>query len=612
MRLRTPNLRWIGVGVATLVVLSTAGATALAKLTPRRATGATVTWALPPGVQPNWIFPIMSLPHSSVYNSQSFQYLLWKPLFWFGNHGASKFNPQLSLADPPRFSDNARGQTVATITLKSYRWSNGRPVTSRDVQFYMNLLDEAVRLNPLNWYANVSYGFPNNIVAMRYLSPSTFSVTFNGHYSSSWLLYNELSQITPIPQSAWDRTAAGGRVGNFDLTRSGAKAVYDFLYKESSDLGTYATNPLWKVVDGPWLLTTYLSTTGYTAMIPNRAYSGPDPATIGRFVEVPFTTEAAEFDSLRSGQLDYGYMPIPDLAQKGYLSRAGYTFQPWLTLGIVYFPINFTNPVTGPIFDQLYVRQAMAHLVDQPAMITHILKGYAAPTYGPVPTNVPDPFASRSAYDNPYPYSPGAAISLLRAHGWAVHPNGVSTCASPGAGSGHCGAGIASGAAMSFNLQYASGTAYITQEMETLQSDFSLAGIKLSLSLAPFNTVLSNAVPCTPKTGTGCKWDMENWGGGWSFEPDYQPTGGELFATGAGANSGDYSNKINDTNIMLTHTRASINYMFNYEDYLAKQEPVIWIPNADYQLSEVRHTLTGWNPQDPYLMIYPQDWRVSK
>ena len=42
---------------------------------------------------------------------------------------------------------------------------------------------------------------------------------------------------------------------------------------------------------------------------------------------------------------------------------------------------------------------------------------------------------------------------------------------------------------------------------------------------------------------------MENWGAGWIFAPDYYPSGEAIFQTGAGSNSGDYSDPTNDANI---------------------------------------------------------------
>ena len=62
------------------------------------------------------------------------------------------------------------------------------------------------------------------MTAFKVLSPSRFSLTFKGSYSSAWL-YNELGQLIPIPQHAWDRESAGGAVGNYDLTPARARAA---------------------------------------------------------------------------------------------------------------------------------------------------------------------------------------------------------------------------------------------------------------------------------------------------------------------------------------------------------------------------------------------------
>jgi len=607
--------RWLGVGVAALaVVVAGCGSATVSRPAARQVVqNATVSFALPPNVTPNYIFPLVPLGNFSVYNAETFSYLMWMPLYWFGNHGAASFNPGESLAQPAVFSTNAKGDSVATITLKpGLKWSDGKPVTTRDVRFWMNLLKTAVKLAPTNWGAFVPGNFPDNVSSIAYNSASKMTLTFNGHYNTYWLLYNELSQMYPIPQHLWDRTSLGGPVGNYDLTTAGATKVYNFLTAQSKTLSTYSTNRLWKVVDGPFLLSRYISATGYTVLSANSRYSGSDKPTIAKLIEQPYTSDTAEFDALRAGQVDYGYIPTADLAQRATLARHGYTFKPWLDFGIVYFPVNFTNPSSGRLFKQLYLRQAIQHLVNQPLMISKIFKGYASPTYGPVPANIANPFLSPYEKDNPYPYNPSAALRLLKSHGWTVHPNGISTCASPGTGAGHCGAGVASGAQLQFNLQYASGNATTTQEMEALQSSLSQAGIKINLSEAPFNTVISTAVPCNAKTGAGCKWDMENWGGGWVYVPDYMPTGGEIFAGGAASNNGGYNNPINNNNIKKTHTANGYAAMFNYENYMATNLPVVWIPNQDYSLSEVKNTLRGWDPQDPYLNIYPQDWYLTK
>ena len=39
-------------------------------------------------------------------NSQYFQYLMYRPLYWFGKGAAPTLNPPLSLADPPGYNGN--------------------------------------------------------------------------------------------------------------------------------------------------------------------------------------------------------------------------------------------------------------------------------------------------------------------------------------------------------------------------------------------------------------------------------------------------------------------------------------------------------------------------
>ena len=83
-----------------------------------------------------------------------------------------------------------------------------------------------------------------------------------------------------------------------------ARQCYAFLTgkTEAGDLGTYATNPLWQIVDGPFRLTAYDATDGGATMVPNTAYSGPVKPSIDKLVLAPFTTDTAEFNVLSGRQ----------------------------------------------------------------------------------------------------------------------------------------------------------------------------------------------------------------------------------------------------------------------------------------------------------------------
>ena len=98
-------------------------------------------------------------------------------------------------------------------------------------------------------------------------------------YSSLWFTYNQLAELTPMPP-AWDVTSLGAKPGSGGCIADSAadswakcKAVYTFLTAQSKQAGSYATSPLWSVVDGPWKLSTF-NTDGHVTMVPNQAYSG--------------------------------------------------------------------------------------------------------------------------------------------------------------------------------------------------------------------------------------------------------------------------------------------------------------------------------------------------
>jgi len=591
---------------AALVGLLMAGCGAAATAPRAPAYRGTVTYAQAPGAAPNFIFPLYSLAYYSGNNIHMFQQLMFPPLYWFGKRGQPVINYRRSLAGPPVFSNG--GRTV-TITLKAQHWSDGRPITTRDIRFWMDLLiaDKA------NWGAYVPKAFPDNVSRLDYPSARRFQITFNRAYNHNWLLYNELSQITPMPQHAWDRRSATGAVGNYDLSHRGAVAVYDFLVSQAKEIATYRSNPLWHVVDGPFSLSAFDPTTGYTVFVPNRRYDGADRPRIAKLIEVPFTNDTAEFDALRSGALDYGYLPVQDLPQRRLMAAKGYRLDPWILWGVTYFPMNFTNPVTGPIFRQLYIRQAMQHLIDQPQYIRDIFKGFAAPTYGPVPIVPTNPFVSRYERDNPFPFSEAAARALLREHGWRVEPNSASVCLRPGAGAADCGRGIRAGARLDFTLTYAAGVVTVAAEMQALKSAFSSAGIEINLSVAPASTVIADATPCKRATGTGCRWDFLNWGGGWGYSIDYYPSGGEIFGCGASSNPGDYCNGTTDRYIAATHSQPGAQTMTTYEDWVARQVPVLWAPTPALQLSEISTSLRGAIPQPAIRYeITPQDWTLSR
>ncbi len=590
----------IGWGAALAAALLLAGGTAQAH---RTATGGgTATFAMSPGRNPYWILPIPT-PNTWYVNNFLLEEQLYRPLYWVGRGGKPVVNTQLSLANLPVYSNGGR---TLTITLKPYRWSDGQPVTSRDVEMWINL----VSANEGQYGPYLPGLFPSTLTHVSYPSARTVVMTFNKAYSHTWLLFQQLSFLDPLPQQAWDRTSAGGPVGNYDRTKSGARAVYKFLAGQSGTPSTYATSPLWKVVDGPWRLTAYNATTGLSIFRPNHSYSGPDRPKLAQFELVPFTSDSAEYDALRSGQLTYGYVPFTDISQIQYLKRQGYRIAPWQWETTSMAEINFTNPPTKAILSQLYVRQALEHLVNQSLYIRDIWKGYATPTYGPVPTVGGSTLAAPAEHHNLFPYSVEAAKKLLASHGWTIHPGGTDTCSHPGTGTGQCGAGIAAGTRLALTFIYSSGDVPLDEEVQAYKSTASSAGVNINLSLHSVSEMYSLTGICP--TAKPCNWELNtyspaqwNWGPGGAY-----PSAEQIWGTG-NYWGGGYSSPVVDRLIAAVRTAPGLGALYRLQMYIAQQALGLWLPLPDYQISAIRTTLHGTLPQDIYAQINPATWTLS-
>jgi len=582
----------------------------------------TVTYALQPTVQATSIFPFITDPlNFSVYNVNDFQYLMYRPLYWFGTGVSPYLNTKLSLADPPTYSGNQ-----VTIQVKpGWKWSNGELVDAQDVVFWMNMM---IAQNAAGTpYAGSSPGeFPADVTNVRAVSQYVVTMTITGPYSETWFTNNELSQITPMPM-AWDITGPG-KQGNCVTSISACDAVYLYLNKLggkdpsglNNSVSTYGTSKLWGVVDGPWKVQS-LDSQGNLTMVFNDKYSGPvAPHHITKLIEVPFTTEGAEYNVLQdpsgSQVLDVGYLPTVDAPVPPAGATVGanpsslsdYSLSAVYPWEIAYYPYNFLNPTSGPIFKQLYFRQAFQYLVDQEGVINGPLHGYGKAGIGPVAdypvTSYLSPALAKAG--DPWTLNIPQAEALLTSHGWHQPAGGgPRVCINPGSGPRQCGQGVPDGATLNFSFIYASGNDAMESAARELASNASLAGIQINLTAEPFDSVINTAF--NPKDPGG--WDLAEWGA-WTYDPDYLPTGETLFATNAGNNAGGYTDSTNDADIRATiqaRTPAEFTQaMYKWQDYLAGQLPVVYMPITPVLTEAIKGLNIG--VQNSALMITPEMW----
>jgi peptide/nickel transport system substrate-binding protein len=523
---------------------------------------------------PNWIFPIVPSAENTVFNVPEFIQLMWRPLYWSPVGASPQVNYRLSLARKPVFSDGGRAVTISLD--RNYRWSDGQPVDANDVIFFIDLLKAAVKESPAN-SGNYAPGyFPDNVVSAVAADPYTVKLRLSKAYNPNWFFLDQLSLISPLPHTAWSKVNGT----SVDYTApSGATKIYDALKRASSSLHTYASNPLWQVVDGPFHLTSFTASNGAATLKPNTEYTGAYRPHLAAFKLVPFTSTTAEFNQLRSGALTVGGVDFTDLPQVPALERNGYRVFGYPSFGFNYMVFNFSDHSGhwDDIVSQLYVRQALAHLINQPGYIRAYFDNAAAQDYGPVPAIPVSPYAPANATRNPFPYSVAAARSILSAHGWKVVPGGTTTCARPGDATGECGAGIPAGTALSFNLIYSSGTSVNGLMAAAFASAAKQAGITVNTTAKAFSFILENYNDQAAPSNAN-QWGSAIFGG---FGGSGYPTTNTLFNTGGSYNFGNYSDPAANALIHNSVFGGNLSAVRAEASYLTTHLPGLFLPNVD-------------------------------
>jgi peptide/nickel transport system substrate-binding protein len=540
-------------------------------------TAGTITWAEPPGSAPTWIMPITPGADFTVYSTDDFNYESWRPLYWTQSGVNPTIDQALSLAYLPTYSN---GDKTVTVRMKtSYKWNDGQPVTASDSLFFLDELRAAIKESAANWGEySPGVGLPDQVVSASAPNASTLVINLNKPVNPTWFTENNLALIQPMPAHAWAKASANGPILDFTSPANATK-IYNFLAAASGSTGTYATNPLWQVVDGPYRLTAFNNTTGAYTMVPNPSYGGQRSAVVPTLQAVPYTSDTAEFNAVLSKAIDIGYLPQTDVPELARVKAAGYHVFGYPDWGFTYVNYNFADK-TGDfsnIINQLYVRQALAHLEDEVGYVHAFYHGAGGLAYGPVPAVPTSPYSPANAVTNPYPFSISAAASLLKSHGWKVEPGGVSTCAKPGTGAGECGSGIPAGTKLAFNVLYVNDPAYLGEMITDWASDAKKVGIDITLQAGTFNHVVDVADdPGSPKTIN--QWAMSDYGG-FTDEP-YPTTFGE-FNTGGTDNGGFYNDAEANKLINASVTGGSPDAVKAEASYLTEQQPSLFQPNPD-------------------------------
>jgi peptide/nickel transport system substrate-binding protein len=581
--------------------------------------GGVITQGQLNGQTPTYIFPIVGNANitsdTATFNSE-----LFMPLYAGPTGAIPKVSFPLSFAAGPPQPSN--GDKTFTIPLKQgLKWSNGQPMTANDLLFEYYLLKAAITESPANWAQFVPGGFPADVTSAS--APNNHTVVFNlnqpnnpGFFENNQLA--DTDQVFALPSSAWNLTAPGQHVTNWQ-TPAVAKKVYDFLSKQGGSVATFASNPLWKTVSGPFELKSFSATNSSYVLVPNPNYGGTPKPAMSEVDVNTYTDFTSELNAVKSGALDVMVGVDPSqLAETPALKTQGidvFGGPSWGWFGGIINNKDTTNHF-NMVMKQVYVKAAIDHLIDQPGIIKGVYKNAAVPAYGPTPTAPTSPYAPSDAATAPYPYSPSAAVSLLKSHGWKVVPGGQTTCQKAGTAANECGAGIPAGTPLAFTWanQPQSVSSVGALESEALSSAAKqYAGINIQLVTKTFNFLTSNYNNQNPAaTKYTNDWGVNNYGGVFM---DYYPTQYGIFNPGGGLNIGAYDDPTANSLINSSVHGGNANAVKTEASYFEKNLPVFFFPDQDYLVAvntkKVGGPAPGWTVMTQQ-QFFPQFWYQIK
>ena len=152
-----------------------------------------------------------------------------------------------------------------------------------------------------------------------------------------------------------------------------------------------------------------------------------------------------------------------------------------------------------------------------------------------------------------------------------------------------------------------------------MQTSLRRAGIRITLKEGGLTTVVDATFECQGKAMSACSPRspmLSYWGSpSYQYSPDYYPTGETLFACGAATNDGNYCNRKVESLINAADARGkgtSLGRFHQLDVLLAKQLPVLWMPNAPIQISAISPKLGGVGAQDASGDINAATWYVKR
>jgi peptide/nickel transport system substrate-binding protein len=469
----------------------------------------------------------------SLYNQEAAD-LLFGQLIWINRDHQVDYSRSFasSVISPDQ------GKTYQ-VTLHSWHWSDGAPVTAADVAYTLKL----IRALGTTFPGYGQGGIPDIIARFDIADATHFTITLKYAVNPDWFILNGLQLLQPMPEHVW-----------------GHDTIEAIWQNQSSP-------KFFRVVNGPLLLQKFV--VGQEAIfVPNPRYDGPK-MHFQRFIMQFMDSEGEELQEAESHDLDITNLPFAlwDAAQHAPGLHVVPLPPSWSWHELI---PNLLNPAT-PFFADVRVREAIADAINQPQMIGLAMHGHGDAVYGPIPP-FPRIFLSPAALAGNYAvgYDPQKAIALLQQAGYAPGRDGIMQ---------------KRGKRLAFTLMIPADQTMRIEMAESIQQDLAAIGIDMKVQQVEFNQMM--ALNVGPPGGWQAMMFANNL--------DAFPSGEADFKIGGFYNTNGYADEKMDTLIDNSTFKPGLGGLFEYQDYASAQQPVIFLPVEAYAVL-VRDGLQGVEP----------------
>lgn len=378
----------------------------------------------------------------------------------------NELNLKPSMAEKYEISSDQK--TITFKLKKDLKWSDGKPLTSKDVAFTFKSLaskdyqgEHSDYVSKVQGVDEYKEGKSDNISGIKTPDESTIELTFAQPYDPA---LTNLGTTGIIPEHIWSK-------------------VPENKWKESKDL---MSNP---VGSGPFKMLSF--TEGQDVQFEKNKYFFGGEAKTDKLVLKVISEDTVASD-LKNGDIDLADVTNLKKADVEALEKGGFKTYKHQNTIFQYMGLNYRNP----IFKDIKVREAILTAIDRQGMVDKLIEGN-----GEV-KNVPMLSSSwaypKDAKLNEYKYDKEKAKKLLNEAGY-TEKDGVMT--------------NSEGQKLSFKLDVPTGNSVREQTAQIIQENLKEIGIKVELNKMEFPALMEKVVG-------NHEFDMYMMGNNLSADPD--------------------------------------------------------------------------------------------